>query len=146
MTDEEDFPRQDPLVKWRSEAAAQERRRRFAKRALRRQEQRTTAATAATQLEGRVNAQLSAQKEFLIECCGQALGRLTEELRDDFMSKVDALEKHYKGLQDLYTRELAVANSHIQLLQRQLNQIAIKLYGSDAAPAAHGSALPKYDA
>jgi|SRR5262245_8262445 hypothetical protein len=142
MNDEEDFPVQDPLAKWRSEGQHLEQQRRFAKRALRRQEQ----LSAAVGLEGRVNAQLVAQKDFLIEVCGQALGQFGEELYTEVMTKIDALEKHYKALQDLHNRELAVANSHIQLLQRQLNNLAVKRYGSDAKLAAPGSELPKYDA
>jgi len=146
MTDEDDFPMQDPLAKWRGEADYLERRRRIAKRLQRRQEQEQATAQAAATTATAFEKRLYEQKEFLIDVCGQALGELAEQLRDEFVKKIDGLEQHLKGTHDLYSRELGVAHSHIQLLQRQLDQLTSKRHGSATGLAAHDSDLPKYDA
>jgi hypothetical protein len=129
--DDYDFPTRDPVAQWRSEGEALERQRRIAKRQLRMQERQQTRDAAAATTTAAVAAQLHEQKEFLIEVCGQALGQCAQELRDELSQKIAELEKHLKGVHDLYKRELDVANSHIELLQRQLNNV--KRYGGRLA-------------
>src|SRR5262245_48877083 len=85
------MPAQDPVAKWRCEAGELEAQRAAIKR-------RTRAATAAEQAAGWeawIRGQLTEQKEFLIEIVGNALGTCTEQLRDDFLKKVDELEQHF---------------------------------------------------
>jgi len=134
-------PLPDPVAKWRSEAAELEARRAAFKR-------RTYAATDAERAAGWetwVRSQLHEQKEFLIEVVGNALGTCVEQLRDDLFKKVDELERHFKAMKTLYDRELALANSHIKLLQRQLDQLTTKRHGGNGLATSHDD-LRKYDA
>ena len=111
-------------------------------------DEETYAAIAAEQAAGWetwVRGQLNEQKEFLIEVVGNALGTCAEQLRDDLLNKIAEVEKHFKAMKTLYDRELALANSHIKLLQRQLDQLTTKRHGGNG-PTAHGSDLQKYDA
>jgi hypothetical protein len=121
MTDDgDDFPRQDELAKWRSDGERLERQRRFAKHALRRQEQQITA-TSATAAD--VEARLHAQREFLIEVVGNALGTSAEELRDEVLDKLGALEQQFKAAQDIYNRKLA----EVEAVSNALNKLVPEL-------------------
>jgi hypothetical protein len=142
MDDEEDFPTQDPLVKWRDEAKDLERQRRLAKRALRRQEQQTI--TAAVDVEARLSTKLVEQKDFLIEVCGQALGQVSEQLRDELLNKLAMLEQ----LQDRYARKLAAVedvgdalNKFTQDLQKEffakVDELVRAMAGERAAHQRH---------
>jgi len=136
-----ELPMQDPVAKWRDEANEFEARRAAFKR-------RTHAATDTERAAGWetwVRSQLHEQKEFLIEVVGNALGTFVEQLRDDLFKKVDELERHFKAMKTLYDRELALANSHIKLLQRQLDQLTTKRNGGNGLATSHDD-LRKYDA
>ena len=117
MNEDDDLPRQNGLAKWRNEGARLERQRRIAKRLLRRQEQQPM--TAAVDVEARLNTKLVEQKDFLIECCGQALGQHTEQLRDELLAKIAMVEQ----LQDRYAHKLAA----VEDVSNDLNKCTMEL-------------------
>jgi hypothetical protein len=133
---------QDPVAKWRNEADEFEARRAAHKR-------RAHAATDAERAAGWerwVRSQLQAERAFVLEVCGNALGELTGELRKEIISKIDELDRHFKAMKTLYDREISLAKSHIKLLQRQLDHLTAKCDGGDGLTSALGNSPQKYDA
>jgi hypothetical protein len=139
-----ELPMQDPVTKWRSEAEQLEAHRAATKRHM----HATTDAERAAGWEAWIQTQLHEQKEFLIEVVGAALGQCVDQLREELLKKMDDVEKHFKAMKSFYDRELALANNHIKLLQRQLDQLTAKpkRHGDGNGLAAPQDDLRKFDA
>jgi hypothetical protein len=137
------LPVEDPMVRWRADAEAAEAQRASVKRAMYRSQQAETAAAAAhaTDWENWVLSKLREQRDFLVGTVGAALGQATAELSDDLLAKLDKvaamldeerrmhqrelkqLEQRCSALEKLSVRELAVTNSKVMALQRELDKL-----------------------
>jgi len=117
----------------------QEAARRAAKRQLRAQE-----AQAAVTSNDHVDDKLKAQRDFVFTVVGQALGELTNQLRDELMKELDKVGQQFKAMTDVYSRELKLAHAYIELLQRRVDLLTGKHAAEPASPQRDG--LPKYDA
>jgi hypothetical protein len=139
-----DQPVTDPLVQWRRDGEDQKMKRLLAKRFQRAEEQRQVAAVAAAHAvdyQAWIEAQLKAQRDFMVECVGGALGHIAETLRQEFEDKLVAVNRelrnekaaHDRFLEQLknqfgatiklHIRELAITNQQVKALTEQVNAL-----------------------
>jgi polyhydroxyalkanoate synthesis regulator phasin len=140
-------PIADPVAAWRAKGDASKERRAAVKRAMRTQQvnEAAVAANNTADWESWAHHKLLAERDFLIQVCGNAIGELTGELHKEFLSKIDEQARahactqsmyeaelkqnheYVKALKKLHIQELALMNTRMTALEHQLTQLEAKL-------------------